>query len=423
MKNLLRRVWEERTIIFFLLWTSTILVAGNAVKQNLKLMLPIVIIYVICDVLYYGTQTILFTRPLMKAIVATKNGGKRTITDGVLEELASSRLLIGLLCAVLVIGMLQPVLSFVVATQTGLKWTAFKMVYGYLAFDFTSTALVWGTIICKARAQRFGFIRQIKLADLDGLAGLEAVAFPDPEQQWSRDEVRRAIETSRGHSFAYIRLGRPLAAIYLRPVCSDALVPLRPGVRWSELANGGDLTSQDHADTLYGVNLLASPTNADLAEILLAQAYAETVRLGMKYLMGCVRIPGYYLHAPEDVAMEYLGRPGVEARMEARWPRVLQALRQGSPRRQGYSPAEYVHATGRSGKPVDPMIRKTLDDLTIMVLGRRIQLGVVLGCLEDYFGDPPSLDRGALIAMPNKLVGLGRLGRLAAPVVYRLMTI
>lgn len=392
------RLKKERKVVLFVLWTLSILIVGGELYNNWAKIAGIVALYLVFDAIYYGSQVLATSTAAAKAY--TERLERPSIWDKIIGGAARDERSRALAWVAMGVGLLQPATAFVVAALVlHLRPTVHWAGYGYLLYDFVSTFLVWGRVLRDIRAERFGRVRPATLADVEKLRQLEIEAFPDPGQQFRLAEIRRAIVTSQGTIFVIDLDGSVVGAIYGRLISADEYRNRTAPLTWTEMANDCDLTPPAGADAMYIINI-AGMSGYDVAERLEAATTRLAIQLGMRFVWGGPRIPDFHRWArPRDV-QTYLESHEVPADVRKA---MLAPRPEVAP--NGLSVEEYVFRIGPNGWPVDKLLRKLMQEAGFTILGRRIQLLHVIGVLKDYFGDPVSLDAGALVEFRNPFYG------------------
>lgn len=398
MRDLFYRLKKERKAVLFVLWTLSILVVGGELYNNWAKIAGIVALYLVFDVLYYGSQILATSTAAAKAYAERLE--RPTIWDRIIGGAARDRRSRILAWVAMIVGLLQPATAFLVAALVlRLRPAAHWAGYGYLLYDLVSTFLVWGRVLRDIRAERFGRVRPATLADVEKLRDLEVAAFPDPDQQFRLVEIQRAIRTSPGTILVIDLDGAIVGSISARLIRASEYRNRDDPPTWDEMANNCDLTPSADADAMYIINIAGMPGH-NVAERLEAATTRLAIRSGLRFVWGGPRIPGFHKWArPRDV-QAYLESHDVPAdiRREMLAPRPKTAP-------NGLTVEEYVFQTGPDGWPIDKLLRTLMKEAGFSVLGRRVQLLYVIGALKSYFGDPVSLDTGALVEFKNPFHG------------------
>lgn len=399
MNKLVRWLKREKKVALFVLWTLSILVVGGELYNNWAKIAGVVVLYLIFDTIYYGSQILATSTAAAKAYAERLD--RPSIWDKIIGGAARDRRSRVLAWVAMIVGLLQPVTAFVVAALAlRLEFAVHWAGYGYLLYDFASTFLVWGRVLGDIRAERFGRVRAATPADVEKLRQLEVVAFPDPDQQFSLAEIRRAIATSSG-TILVIAMpdGTIVGAIYGRMICAEEYRDREAPPTWEEMVNGCNFALSVGDDAMYIVNIVGKP-GYSVAERLEASTTRLAIRSGTHFVWGGSRIPGFHKWAPsEEIAAYLVGHKVVPDVREA----MLAPRPEAAP--EGLAMGEYVFRTGPNGWPVDPLLRKLIQEAGFDILGHRVQLLHVIGVLKDYFGDPVSLDAGALVEFKNPFYG------------------
>lgn len=401
MRDLFYRLKKERKTVLFLLWTLSIVVVGGEFYNNWSKIAGIVALYLVFDALYYGSKALVILPAAVRVYVEKLD--HPTIWDKMVCAATRDRRSHVLVWVATVVGLLQPATAFVVAALVlRLRPTVHWVGYGYLLYDFASTFLVWSGVLRDIRAERFGRVRAAVFSDAEQLLDLEVAAFPNPDQQFSLVEIQRTIVTSPGTVLVIVvPSGQIVGSIYGRLIRAGEYRNRPTPPTWDEMANDCYLIPPEGADAMYIVNI-AGRSGCDVTERLEAAMSRVTLQMGLQFVWGGSRLPDFHMWAtPGEIAV-YLADhevvPDVRVAMLAPRPEVAP---------NGLTVEEYVSRTGPDGWPVDRLLRKLMQEagFTVPILGRRIQLLRVIGVLKDYFGDPVSLDAGALVEFKNPFYG------------------
>ncbi|GED12083.1 GNAT family N-acetyltransferase [Aneurinibacillus migulanus] len=156
-------------------------------------------------------------------------------------------------------------------------------------------------------------VRPYDEADFQSIQEMERSVYPPPWPQddlWSIDQLKSHVDVfSEG----------ALCAEYDEDIVgtmTTLIVDELPDAQhtWEDITDHGYLSSShnDLGDTLYVADLQVDPTYRELGigKKLMRESYDLVRRLGLRRLVGAVRMPGYYKHeerlTPEEYVQEVL---------------------------------------------------------------------------------------------------------------------
>ncbi len=400
--NILSWIRKEKEVVLFVIWTASILIVGGEVYQHLAELAGIVVLYLVFDAVYYGSQILATSTAVAKIHIERLE--RPTIWEKIMAAASHDPVAWRLAWVAAIVGLLQPTAAFIVARVLGLDVAVHWAGYVYLIYDFVSTLVVWCKVLGDIAAERNGRVRAATLDAVEELVRLEQVAFPDPTQQFSAEEIGRALKTSPGTILVLVVAGRIVGAIYGRLIRADDFRS-RSSPTWAEMANGCDFTPPPGADALYVVNIAGLPGHDVSDRLEAAMGRVAVGEMKLRYVWGGPRIPRFHRWAQPQIVEEYLKAHAAEvdqyeATTQSGLREAMLAPRPAAAP-QGLTLEEYVLGTGADGQPLDPLLRTLVREGGFNLGGRRVQLLRVVGGLEGYFGDPPSLDRGALVEFKN----------------------
>jgi GNAT superfamily N-acetyltransferase len=152
-------------------------------------------------------------------------------------------------------------------------------------------------------------VRPYSEEDFRNIQQMERVVYPPPWPQddlWSTDQLQSHIDVfSEG----------ALCAEYDNDIVGTMTTLIVDDIpedkhTWEEITDHGYLTNShnEQGDTLYVADLQVDPTYRKLGigKRLMKESYELVRRLGLRRLIGAVRMPGYYKYANELTPEEYV---------------------------------------------------------------------------------------------------------------------
>ncbi|MFP3918428.1 GNAT family N-acetyltransferase [Lysinibacillus telephonicus] len=204
-------------------------------------------------------------------------------------------------------------------------------------------------------------IRNYSTDDFDDLIEIQAECFPPPfpsELWWNKKQLTNHVTLFPEGALCIEIDGKVVSS--LTGVCVH-FDPAHPEHTWAEATDHGYITNHDpNGNTLYIVDISVRPAfrSLGLGKIMMQSMYHVIIEKGLDRLLGGGRMPGYYKHANNMTANEY----------------------------------------------IDAVVRGELHDPVISFLLRcgRLPLTVV----ENYLDDEESLNYGVLMEWKNPFKGI-----------------
>lgn len=152
-------------------------------------------------------------------------------------------------------------------------------------------------------------IRNYEKEDFEELIQIQRESFPPPfpEELWWNEEQLNNHITLFPEGALCVEVNGHLAGSMTGLIVD--FDPKHKSHRWEEITDDGYIRNHNpKGNTLYVVDICIRPTyrKIDLGKWLMQSMYEVVVHKGLERLLGGGRMPGYYRHADEMTAEEYL---------------------------------------------------------------------------------------------------------------------
>ncbi|MFJ8237353.1 GNAT family N-acetyltransferase [Ureibacillus sp. NPDC094379] len=152
-------------------------------------------------------------------------------------------------------------------------------------------------------------IRNYTTNDFDEMIDIQSECFPPPfpsELWWNKEQLTNHV-TLFPEGALCVEVDGKLAGS-LTGVCVN-FDPAHPAHTWAEITDEGYITNHNpKGNTLYIVDISVRPSyrSLGLGKIMMQSMYHVVIEKGFDRLLGGGRMPGYYKHANQLIADDYL---------------------------------------------------------------------------------------------------------------------
>lgn len=255
-----------------------------------------------------------------------------------------------------VIGITQPSVTIAVVYANKIPLMVSGGMYALLLADLSTTILIiWRVCVRVKRQGGVTKVRTAKKDDISQLLKVEEEAWL-PGQRFDREVFESCIKTFPEGIFVAEEKGK-IVGVAVTQIVSYSYQLENFSLTWYEATDSGQIqnTHNPKGDTLYGVNLSVSRyASRNASRLLLESTGRLVIKRNLRRGILGGRLPGYHKY------------------------------------KNTMSAEEYIHATSKTGRPLDPEL----------YLYQKMGLKIIK-LLPNYFNDPESCNYGVLLVWEN----------------------